>query len=576
MGIPTAAMLAFAASIFCGVMHAQSAPVLAAPDSSAGDISLSGIDPAFTGSVTLGGNLAVSFTGTDSDALDTLTTTITVTGGTITPQQAGFTESFPYSPSGSPSPHTVSLTGTAAQQGLVVFTVTVSDGLLVDLYTLSVSILGTNAAPLLSAPVSEGDIQIIGASPVFIATADIGDSLGVSFTATDANATDSLTTTITLIGGTITESQAGFSQSMPSSPAPSASPHTVSLSGTALNPGLVVLQVAVSDGQGGLAQYTVELTILSAAGPNLQLNGVLVPFTSPGVGQPSAEQSYTCSGVGLTSDVTITPPAHFQVSLTSGSGFTSSAVVLPATGGVLSATPVYVRYLPTSAGPHAGLITHVAVAVTTIDLPVSGLIVGSTNVDLQPAVNVSREAGPGWSLPCLKIRLQENTGATDQLLDTVVLDIHALNGWTWGTQWVVSAAIVIDGVTAGIVTNGTADWQESPGVAAVTFRNLNHVISSGSTAEVDFHIFLSGNTPVSSPALTLQATLDPNDINGGGAGGLLFTGEPVVVPDLDDPLNDDGNSSCTVSGSTSAPGVLLLLIAVLAVGFRTLRGHTWD
>ena len=104
----------------------NTAPVLTAPTS--GGITIGGSDPAFTGTITVGGNLAVSFDATDADTADTLSFTISVTGGSLTGAQAGFAETFPFAPAGGTSPETASLTGTAANAGTITLTVSVSDG----------------------------------------------------------------------------------------------------------------------------------------------------------------------------------------------------------------------------------------------------------------------------------------------------------------------------------------------------------------------------------------------------------------------------------------------------------------
>jgi hypothetical protein len=58
---------------------------------------------------------------------------------------------------------------------------------------------------------------------------------------------------------------------------------------------------------------------------------------------PSGEQSFTVSGSNLTGDITVTPPTDFEISTTSGSGFTSSALTLTQSGGAVPATTLYVR-----------------------------------------------------------------------------------------------------------------------------------------------------------------------------------------------------------------------------------------
>ena len=109
--------------------------------------------------------------------------------------------------------------------------------------------------------------------------------------------------------------------------------------------------------------------------PTITTSGTLTAFSSnPGVA--SAEQSYTVTGYNLTEGITVTAPADFEVSLTSGSGFGSS-VSLGTTGGT-----VYVHYLPSSYGTSSGNITHTSSGATQVDKAVSGTASTCTTVNL--------------------------------------------------------------------------------------------------------------------------------------------------------------------------------------------------
>ncbi len=58
---------------------------------------------------------------------------------------------------------------------------------------------------------------------------------------------------------------------------------------------------------------------------------------------PSAEQSFTVSGSSLANNVTVTPPADYEISLTSGSGYQATALTLTPVSGTLASTTIYVR-----------------------------------------------------------------------------------------------------------------------------------------------------------------------------------------------------------------------------------------
>jgi len=76
----------------------------------------------------------------------------------------------------------------------------------------------------------------------------------------------------------------------------------------------------------------------------------------------TSEKTYNLSGVRLTGapgNIVVTAPANFQVSLTSGSGFTGSVNVAYSTA-TLASTPIYVRGNPTTTNvAYSGNVTHV-------------------------------------------------------------------------------------------------------------------------------------------------------------------------------------------------------------------------
>lgn len=101
-----------------------------------------------------------------------------------------------------------------------------------------------------------------------------------------------------------------------------------------------------------------ELSPSMTAGP-----GPLA-FGSRNVGQTSAAQSFTVTGRELVSNVTVTPPAHYEVGLAIGGPFSALPLALvPSAAGAVQQT-VYVRHAPTAGGSHNG-----DVAVTALDVP---------------------------------------------------------------------------------------------------------------------------------------------------------------------------------------------------------------
>jgi hypothetical protein len=108
------------------------------------------------------------------------------------------------------------------------------------------------------------------------------------------------------------------------------------------------------------------------AGPITTSTSSLPAFsTRPGVA--SAAQTYTVSGSNLTGNVTITPPADFELSTTSGSGFGTDPLTLTPTSGSLPATTIYVRFNRATVGTSSGNITHTSSGAATKSVAVSGM-----------------------------------------------------------------------------------------------------------------------------------------------------------------------------------------------------------
>ena len=85
----------------------------------------------------------------------------------------------------------------------------------------------------------------------------------------------------------------------------------------------------------------------------------------------SDEQSYYVSGSDLTGDIVISAPVDFEISTTSGSGFTNELQLSPTSGSVAE-TPIYVRFNKGVEGESAGDLVHESSGATTRNIPVSG------------------------------------------------------------------------------------------------------------------------------------------------------------------------------------------------------------
>lgn len=437
-----------------------------------------------------------------------------------------------------------------------------------------------NSDPVLSAPDNVVDISVGGTDPNLMGTCVVGDDLQIRFTATDADAGDNLTITVADAGtGSLTAAGAGFTGTFPISNTPNPSPQNVQLAGTAATNGNVVLTVTVDDGQGGQDTYNIDITISSVATPTITVNSSMTAFSTTGTGIPSTEQSYTVSGSDLTADITVTPPTHFEISLTSGAGFGTAPINLTQTGGTVGNTTIFVRYNPSTSGSHNGNITHTSTGATQQDVAVTGSIAAPAAATVTAQNNPgSGKASPGSTKSVLGFRVTETGGGTPFTVTSVVVDIQLINN----TGGVAAAAIesvrLVRGGTLGTVTNGGAGWSLVGSVVTVTFSGLSDNVPAGGTRDYSVQIRFTGSS-VPTPAPAFQASLDGNtDVNGGTSiSGATVTGGTITLAEKlpSDPFaDDDDEDDCNLStnGGPAWPMALLVVLGMIgAVAIRVRR-----
>jgi hypothetical protein len=122
------------------------------------------------------------------------------------------------------------------------------------------------------------------------------------------------------------------------------------------------------------------------ASPTFTFTGTPLSTFNTSVGVPSAQQTYTISGINLTinqvNGISVTAPADFEVSLTSGSftGTNGNTVTLSSNGtGNIVGEPVniYVRYFPAATGSASDNIAHIGAGVSpATNVAVSGISTG--------------------------------------------------------------------------------------------------------------------------------------------------------------------------------------------------------
>ncbi len=121
----------------------------------------------------------------------------------------------------------------------------------------------------------------------------------------------------------------------------------------------------------GLASHTTAIVPISST-PTITV-GTLGSFVQ-GLGTPSGSQSYALSAVNLLGDLTITPPANYQISLDNGVTWSTTPRSITPTSGTITSRFVSVRLNATATGTFSGNILHTSSGAVDANVTVTGTV----------------------------------------------------------------------------------------------------------------------------------------------------------------------------------------------------------
>ena len=148
-----------------------------------------------------------------------------------------------------------------------------------------------------------------------------------------------------------------------------------SILGANNNEDFVLRVMFEENGNGGLVgnnrfdNFTVEGEVVS---PRIIASPLSLSSFTQVLGAPSAEQTFTVQGTTLDDDITVTAPAEYEVSLTSGIDFASS-VVISHVSGAIAPTTVYVRLNSLVEDTYTGDILLESPNATDVTIALTGL-----------------------------------------------------------------------------------------------------------------------------------------------------------------------------------------------------------
>ena len=151
------------------------------------------------------------------------------------------------------------------------------------------------------------------------------------------------------------------------------------------------LSVAKLGGKGGDGRVIITYTI---SGSTICTSGTLSALSTT-FGVASSNTSFTAFASGLSANLALAAPSGFEISTSSGSGFSSSLSLTP-NNGIVAPTIIYVRLAAaTAAGTYSGNVVlsstgatsvNVATVSSTVSAPVPALSVSPTTINFTATV----------------------------------------------------------------------------------------------------------------------------------------------------------------------------------------------
>jgi hypothetical protein len=175
---------------------------------------------------------------------------------------------------------------------------------------------------------------------------------------------------------------------------------------------------------------SVAVTGTAIPAPLITLAGTPSTFTQV-LGAISPAQTYTVTGANLTGNISITPPADYEISSNGGTSWSTSALTLTQTGGTVAATTISVRLNSTSLGAHTGNIAHVSSGAVTKNLALTGVTVP------KPVIIVTHSFATFSQTVGGTVAVQSYTVAGTNLTGNIIItppahfQVSANNGSSW-------------------------------------------------------------------------------------------------------------------------------------------------
>ncbi len=281
----------------------------------------------------------------------------------------------------------------------------------------------------------------------------------------------------------------------------------------------------------GMTTHTTPSIQVSSVPTITTSSTALAAFTQYNTGT-SAVQTYTVSGVNMTNNLVITPPAGFEISTNGGTTWTGSTapVTLTPTSNTLASTTISVRLNATATGPYSGNISHVSTGATTVNVAVTGNRLATAAPQSDPLI--------WW--PLTRNR-QDSTAIRSPRITATMPTLKALyvsNGTTLST---IPAYTTQFGQALGATANGDGTWTAVGGTLKRNYYEQFTVTATGGAVRLDSLLLssafynTSSNTKLAVVYSKSNFVSDSTDVSGGTGNGLSSTAygsfaAPILLP----------------------------------------------
>jgi uncharacterized repeat protein (TIGR02543 family) len=223
--------------------------------------------------------------------------------------------------------------------------------------------------------------------------------------------------------------------------------------------------------------YCDKDSVITATAPKITVSGTPSSMSYVEGDGPSAPESFSVSGVGLTGNLTVTAPTNFEVCKTSDGTYTSSVTLTP-TSGTVSSTTIYVRLAEdldiNSYGPSNVSISGGSAA--TVNVSVSGVVSPSCHT---PTISAN-PSGATYNMNATATALSVTAAKGDEGDPSLTY------------QWYVSAT---NDNTAGSVIGGATSSTYTPPTTTAGTKYYYCVVYSGACSKASTCAAVTVNTP---------------------------------------------------------------------------------